>query len=106
MQDCVFPEHARRAFSWRGIENDIQRLNEVTGTNLMGIIHRADASLYVRCLLNLANREEKEKEVLTTTKSWFIRGLCPISSIEREFKALHRFENIESSIKEILLRPY
>lgn len=81
MQDCVFPEHASRAFSWRGNENDIQRLNEVTGTNLMGIIHRADASLYVRCLLNLANREEKEKEVLTTTKSWFIRGLCPISSI-------------------------
>lgn len=47
----------------------------------MGIIHRVDASLFVRCLLNLANREEKEKEVLTTTKSWFIRGLCPISSI-------------------------
>lgn len=47
----------------------------------MGIIHRVDASLYIRSYLNLANREEKEKEVLTTTKSWFIHGLCPISSI-------------------------
>lgn len=61
MQDCVFPEHASRPFSGISKRYHIQRLNEATGTNLMGIIHRADASLYVRSLLNLANREEKEK---------------------------------------------
>jgi hypothetical protein len=43
---------------------------------------------------------------LTTSKLWYIRGLCPISSIEREYKALQRFEKIQSPIKDILIRPY
>ena len=43
--------------------------------------------------------------MLTTSKIWYVKNMCSITTLERQFKALKNFDRISDYLKEILLRP-
>ena len=53
----------------------------------------------------LKDKNDKDWELLTSSKRWYIQNICSLNTLEREYKALKYFNRIAPKLKEIILRP-